>query len=107
MDYDLFVNLFKYKESEKNSPLENYLTELFAYILRMLIYQQEPSVITLINDYFHIPFCKDDLKNTIIETQKEYWIEKHQVYARPDLIIKINKKNIYFIENKVDSESPY
>ena len=104
MDYDLFLNLFKYRESEKNSPLENYLTELFAYILRFLISKRNPVVITLFNEYFHIDCSDSDFENITIETQNEYWIEKYQCYARPDLEISINNERVYFIENKVDSD---
>ena len=30
---DLFINLQKYKVNEHNSPMENFFTEIFAYLL--------------------------------------------------------------------------
>lgn len=104
MNYQLFSNLFKYKATEKNSPLENYLTELFAYILRYLISKRNHVVIILLNEYFHINCSDDDIANISIDTQTEYWIEKYKRYARPDLKISINNERVYFIENKVDSD---
>ncbi|MBR4825144.1 MAG: hypothetical protein IKZ86_10110 [Spirochaetaceae bacterium] len=104
MDYDLFSNLFKYRESEKNSPLENYLTELFAYILRILLSKKNHTAITLLNDYFNINCSDSNFENITIETQCEYWIEKYKRYARPDLKISIDNERVYFIENKVDSD---
>ncbi len=103
MDYDLFINLFKYKATEKNTPLENFLTELFVYILKILIDQKHEKIIELFKNHFDIPFCEDDFEKINIETQREYWIEEIKCYARPDIQITIGN-NVYFIEAKVDSE---
>ena len=58
MAYDLFSCLFKYKENTSNSPLENYLTEQFAYILEYLVEQKNEIIYDLFK-LFDIP-----LKNT-------------------------------------------
>ena len=104
MEFDLFSNLFKYTSTEKNTPLENYLTELFAYILRMLIYKRSDILIELFNEVFHIPFTSSDFENISIETQLRYWVEKYELYAQPDLKITINNSEVYFIENKIESD---
>ena len=103
MDYDLFINLFKYKATEKNTPLENYLTELFVYVLKILIDKKNEKIIELFKKHFDIPFCEDDFEKINIETQHEYWIEEKKRFARPDIQISINN-DVYFIEVKVESE---
>ncbi|MBO7431049.1 MAG: hypothetical protein J6U56_08595 [Spirochaetia bacterium] len=103
MNYDLFLQLFKYKATKNVSPLENYLIELFSYILKMLITKKNLVVKDLFNNLFSIPFEIDDFNNTYIETQCEYWVNEYKHRARPDIKIKVNN-DIYFIECKVDSD---
>jgi len=104
MNYALFTNLFKYKEKAGQSPLENYLTELFAYILDELIQNKNPVAITLLNDYFHIPFSEKDFWDTKVETQCSYYVCDYDCTARPDIKITLRGKDVYFIENKVEAE---
>ncbi|MDD7610550.1 MAG: hypothetical protein PUJ82_06520 [Spirochaetales bacterium] len=102
MEYDLFSRLFKYKENESNSPLENYLTEQFAYILEYFVEQNNDIVINLFK-LFDISIKKTDISKIQIQTQWETWVEKYNRFARPDIKITIGS-SIYFIEAKVDSD---
>ena len=101
MEHDLFTRLYKYKETENKSNLENYITEAFCYIMKYLIDSKNHIVIELMN-LFDIPIA--NLENTEIEidTQKETYIEQYNKHARPDIKICINGQQIYFIECKVD-----
>lgn len=100
METDLFLNLFKYKATEKQKPLENFLTELFAYILKFLI-SQENKIICDLFGKFDISF--KNFSDITIETQSEYWVEEYEHYARPDLKVTIKNTDVYFIECKVES----
>lgn len=103
MEHNLFTNLFKYKESDSTTPLENYLTELFAYILRGLIEEKNPVVCKLMNNLFLIPINERDLPCINVETQREFYVSKWDRTARPDIKITIQGKQVFFIECKVDS----
>ena len=97
--FDLFTKLFKYKESSKLSPAENYLTELFSFILIYLIENNKEIAIHLL-DYLGIKINNCD--SISIETQWECWVKKYNHFAKPDIKITIGK-NVYFIESKIDS----
>ena len=94
---DLFTNLFKYLPSETVSPIENYLTEIFAYILKNS---------KLFRDNFFETFIIEDLtiKNKVkkehILTQVYYLADKNSFF---DIQI-LNDDYAIIIENKVDSD---
>lgn len=95
-DLDLFVNLSKYKPSENVTPLENFTTELFVYILKDLLRKKSNTGYKIcklfgINNPDEIEF---------ISTQKEYSVDNKKL--RPDITIELAKRTI-FIEVKVDS----
>ena len=112
MEYDLFSRLFKYKENAINSPLENYLTEQFAYILEYLVEQKNEIIYDLFK-LFDIPLKNTDLLKVHIETQWPTWVEKYNHFARPDIKIIVDKpvdlkdlpkeeqKEIHEIVNKI------
>lgn len=102
MNYDLFSRLFKYRQNETNSPLENFITEQFAYILQYLIEQKNDIVYELF-ELFNIPLKVEDIYKVKVETQWETWVERYSHYARPDIKVSIGN-DIYFIEVKVDSD---
>jgi|GEM_PF-3479129 hypothetical protein len=102
MEYDLFSRLFKYKENAINSPLENYLTEQFAYILEYLVEQKNEIIYDLFK-LFDIPLKNTDLLKVHIETQWHTRVEKYNHVARPDIKIIVDK-SVYFIEVKVNSD---
>ena len=98
MDYDLFSRLFKYKENASNSPLENYLTEQFAYILEYLV-EQKSEIIGDLFKLFDIPVKNKNLLKIHIKTQWGTWVKRYNHLARPDIKIIVDK-SVYFIEAK-------
>lgn len=107
MEYDLFSRLFKYKETENHSTLENYLTELFVYSLQYFISSNKGDVICGLLDAFSIPTDNLNLNNIKVETQQTYYVKECTRNAIPDIKITINSTDVYFIECKVDSGINY
>jgi hypothetical protein len=99
LEYNLFSQLFKYKETSKLSPVENYLTELFAFLLTYLIEEKKQIAISLLSN---LGINAKEDSYIIVETQWESWVEKYKHFARPDIKICI-EKDVYFIESKIDS----
>ncbi len=93
---DLFINLSKYKPSQYVTPLENFTTEVFAYILKNLL-DTTPSAATEILDLFGIK----NSDKIIISTQTEYKVGEH--ILRPDITVE-SEEEITFIEVKVNSK---
>ena len=102
MEYDVFARRFKYKENATNSPWENYLTELFAYILEYLV-EQKSEIVGDLFKLFDIPLKNTDLLKVLIETQWETFVKKYNRFARPDIKIIVDR-SVYFIEVKVNSD---
>ena len=96
-DLDLFINLSKYKPTEEVTPLENFCTELFVYVLKDLLHKNETAGIEILK-LFGI-----DKPNKIIriKTQNEYYVDDKKL--RPDIEIELTDKTI-FIEVKVNSQ---
>lgn len=102
----LFSNLYKYRQKENKNEKENFLTELFAYVLQ--------NDIDFRCDFFEkvIKIIDFDKKLEItVSTQENYPI-KNKKSARPDIVIKgfdFDKKLkfVVFIENKIDSSLGY
>lgn len=95
-DLDLFINLSKYKPTKNKTPLENFTTELFVYVLKDLL-KQENNVGYEILQLFNI---KKTEKILDISTQNRFTINKHPL--EPDIEIDFENK-VVFIEVKVDS----
>lgn len=93
---DLFINLSKYKPSQYVTPLENFTTEVFVYILKNLL-DTKSSAATEILDLFGIK----NPDKIIISTQTEYKVGEH--ILRPDITVE-SEEEITFIEVKVDSK---
>lgn len=92
MTLGLFEKLFIYRQRENTSPLENYLTELFAFCLETdIIFRNSflNKVCNLNKNYF---------ENFKISTQNEY-----EKLGRPDLEIEFDNYSI-LIESKVESK---
>lgn len=99
----LFVNLYKYRETDETNQLENYITELFSYLLNMLAEIKNPLLKNLLQNGLDIQFEDSDYESFVSETQKEY--KNLIVYddiriARPDIEIRFSNKK-YLIENKI------
>ena len=95
-ELDLFINLSKYKPTEIVTPLENFTTELFVYVLKDLL-QKSDNVGFEILKLFGI----DKHENVLsISTQNEYYVDDRVL--RPDIEIDLDDR-IIFIEVKVNS----
>lgn len=93
---DLFINLSKYKPSQYVTPLENFTTEVFVYILKNLL-DTKSFAATKILDLFGIK----NPDKIIISTQTEYKVGEH--ILRPDITVE-SEEEITFIEVKVNSK---
>lgn len=90
---DLFSRLFRYLPTEKSSPLENYLSEIFAYLLK----KSEAFK----RNFFGLIGIGDAEINTICESDIQT-----QVVIKDNIFdILISNENLeIIIENKVESE---
>ena len=93
---DLFVNLSKYKPTENVSPLENFTTELFVYILKDLLRQKNEAGYEILA-LFGIR-KNESIQN--ISTQNEYKVDDR--ILRPDIEIDLDNR-VVFVEVKVNS----
>ena len=90
MKDSIFSRVFSYRQHENHSPLENYLTEIFAYCLEF-------------DMKFRVDFVTKLLE--IADVEREITISTQEVYhgyGRPDIQITYGK-TIILIECKVES----
>lgn len=98
----LFLKLFRYREGKDRSPVEDFMTELLAYILK-----NHSEVLISILKELNIISPDIDISNIYVDTQ--YIIkDMGEAYgSRPDIIIKFKdydqKKYSILMENKIDS----
>ena len=94
----LFSELFKYREREKRSPVEDYMTELIAFIFK----NHRGVLISFLKE------CNIINEQTEIEEVKVYtqYVLKNSE-SRPDIVIKLSddegEQYEIFIENKIDA----
>lgn len=93
---NLFSNLSKYKPGQI-TPLENFTTEAFVYLIKYLLLNKNPCVFEILK-LFKITKNESIIS---VKTQNSYIIKSRTL--RPDIEIKTNEK-IVLIEVKVDSE---
>lgn len=95
---NLFIALCKYKPTENITPLENFTTEAFVYVLNALKKDNN----TLFRDILSLFNIEDYLE---IETQCVHQVTIEDITAKliPDIQIKDKNGNYTFIEVKVDS----
>lgn len=105
MDADsLFVNIFKYRERKNLSPLENFTTEVFTYLLRTLP-KTDPTVA---KSLFGLLGLADDLEvisQIQVDTQKQFAVavkKNKSLKVIPDITIH-SKRGLVLIEVKVNS----
>lgn len=94
----LFSRLFKYRSSEKRIQQENFLTEIFAFLL-----ENVPDLLTAFLNEFGIT-TQNQLKSIRVETQRNFFINSDKI--TPDITIEFSVENqnwLVFIENKVDA----
>ncbi|MCF8231820.1 MAG: PD-(D/E)XK nuclease family protein [Bacteroidales bacterium] len=92
MKKDLFNSLRKYPITESRNPIENFLTEAFAWLL---------SSYPAFSEYFLNVFIKDKLTNNIKISNSGYWSTQksfNQYY--PDMVYEYNRNALIF-EHKV------
>jgi len=94
-----FIKMLQYKEKEGKTQLENYITELFVFILGYLINKNDNIANNILYEFgFN---NKTDLKSLLIYTQKTFYAGDTKVI--PDIVIE-DKSEITIIEVKVDSK---
>jgi hypothetical protein len=104
MEYDLFLKSFKYIQTNSKTPLENYCTEIFAYILKSLINRQDEIVMKILELFGIEIFEKDDLQKIEINTQIGDKINKGEQRIIPDIQIEYNNTKKILIEVKIDAD---
>lgn len=95
-DLDLFINLSKYKPTENVTPLENFTTELFVYMLKYLQKNYKTAAFEILK-LFDI---NEKEKISSISTQNEYYVDGTKL--KPDIEIDLEDR-VVFIEVKVNS----
>lgn len=99
MNESIFSRLFRYRETQKMSPTENYLTEMLAWMI--------DSLPQFGRDYvqFLIDKCK---KKTAVDTSSQFTVSAStQVSVTNgfiDLVIETDRNLGFICEHKVDSE---
>ncbi len=95
---NLFINLFKYKTTEKNiSPLENFTTE----ILKCVIKKHQAKFFEFLNTKFNLNNFFSDLGALNFITQEGLKINNIS-HGIADILIENGDKSISFIiENKI------
>lgn len=90
MQTSLFTRVFSYRQRENNSPLENFLTEIFAYCL------ESDSKFRFDFFSYHLGIHKK-VKEIKIQTQAEY-----ENYGRPDIELNFDNTSI-LVECKIEA----
>lgn len=99
MSRNLFVNLLKYKPVDNRTPLENFITEAFVFLLDWSLVSDR-NFITGFFKLLEIPSVTNiNYSEVEILTQKTYKTNNNSTVI-PDISIRI-KDTYYFIEVKV------
>jgi hypothetical protein len=93
-DYNSFVNIFKYLDNSENTPLENYTTELFVFVLNYLKHSKSLQLNKILkNILYEFGFCYNlDFKILQINTQLSLETDEGEKVI-PDIVITYNKKD--------------
>ena len=100
----MFTNIYKFKQSKKKSPLEDYCTEIFVYIFKKLITSKHSVSLKLLKLFGLSNINERNLRNIDIVTHEYHWVNQKKVI--PDILIKFQNK-IVAIEVKIDSGLRY
>ena len=96
----IFNDLLRLKSNSNIIPLEDFFTEIFAYLLK----SSDALLYEWLN-YFSISHIEYD--NSFVSTQESYdALDGHLTGSRPDILIELSNKNqnqVIFIECKIDS----
>ena len=91
----IFNTLFQLRLKHAKDPLEDYLTEIFAYCLK----SNEPLLKEFLNKFIYNQSYK---KSSVLTQQSFVAINSHPSDSKPDMIIQLDDAAIY-LENKVAS----
>lgn len=95
----IFKNLFDLKIRTSNQPKEDYLTELFAYVLSQNF--------EILKDFLkHFDIYSFDIEEYLLTTQLQLRkLESHSQDSRPDMALFLNDNDvIMYFENKIDAK---
>lgn len=96
----IFKILFNLKLKNSNQPLEDYLTEIFAYCL-----SEDNDLTNEFLNYFEI--TKSNHEQITISTQVELKaLQNHETDSRPDMAI-FSETATFFFENKINAKEGY
>ena len=96
----IFNNLLRLKSNSNIIPLEDFFTEIFAYLLK--------SSDALLCDWLnHFSISHIEYDNSFVSTQESFdALDEHLTGSKPDVLIELsnkNRKQLIFIECKIDS----
>jgi hypothetical protein len=94
MDIFSFVNILKYSNTEKKTPLENFTTELFVFLLNYLIFTKNRVIYEILNEF--------GFENTVKLEKIKISTQVITSLGIPDIIIE-HLQNKTIIEVKIDS----
>ena len=104
---NLFSNLSKYKPSQNRTPLENFLTEAFAFVLNRVMDGEFRSHIIRCIAGDRLPQLPATLSDIVISTQVRVpYHDKKKKRDVPCIIDMVCESEtvLLYVENKVDSE---
>jgi hypothetical protein len=98
----LFNSLLRLQSRDPDrTPLEDYFTELVAYLL-----QDAPEILTALLRRFELTKLPEPVLATIATQVSYERLNEHEMDSRPDLVIKLQAENtqgLVFIESKIGS----
>lgn len=96
----IFNNLLRLKSNSNVIPLEDFFTEIFAYLLKS-------SDVLLCDWLNHFSISHIEFENSFVSTQESFdALDEHLSGSKPDILIELsnkNRKQMIFIECKIDS----
>ena len=96
----IFNSLLRLKSNFNIVPLEDFFTEIFAYMLK----SSDALLCDWLN-HFSIPHIEYD--NSSVSTQESFdALDEHLMGSKPDILIELsnkNRKQVLFIECKIGS----
>ncbi|MCG7501143.1 PD-(D/E)XK nuclease family protein [Tenacibaculum sp. Mcav3-52] len=101
MTKGIFKILFDLKARNHNEPLEDYLTELFAYTLA-----QNQDVLKEFLKHFKIGALKANEFGSVSTQVELPKLESHNISSRPDIVISMEDSLVFF-ENKINATEGY
>jgi hypothetical protein len=97
-----FIKMFRYRTRENKTPLENYCTEAFVFVLNYLLLADKRSVKEVLSLFGFEN--TENIEHLHIMTQQVYYVNSQKVI--PDIVIERNGEAT-IIEVKVNSELNY